>query len=162
MEKYQKRLETGLRILSRRFSIYSERIMKKIENMPGAKVGGVTINNVRFADDTVLIANTEKDLQDLVNKINKESKIYGLLLNKTKTYTMVLSKKKEIPKYSIEIDGVELEQVRQFNYLGSILTSCGRSKVEIDRRIGQAKSAFGNMTNILSNKKSQSKQGLGN
>ena len=74
---------------------------------------------------------------------------------------MVLSKKKEIPKCNIEIDGVELEQVNQFHYLGNILTSVGRSKVEIDRRIGQAKSAFGNMTNILSNKKSQSKQGLG-
>ena len=43
--------------------------------------------------------------------------------------------------------------MKQSNYLGSILTSDGGSKVEIDRRIGQAKSAFGNMTNILSNKK---------
>ena len=135
------------------FSIYSERIMKKIEDMPGAKVGGVNINNVWFADDTALIANTEKDLQELVNKIKEESKLYGLSLNKKKTYTMVFSKKKEIPKCSIKIDGVELEQVKQFNYLGSFLTSDGRSKVEIDRRIGQAKSAFGNMTNILSNKK---------
>ena len=135
------------------FSIYSERIMKKIEDMPGATVGGVNISNLRFADDTALIANTEKDLQELVNKMKEESKLYGLSLNKKKTYTMVFSKKKEISKCSIKIDGVELEQVKQFNYLGSILTSDGRSKVEIDRRIGQAKSAFGNMTDILSNKK---------
>ena len=135
------------------FSIYSERIMKKIEDMPGAKVGGVNISNVRFADDTALIANTEKDLQELVNKIKEESKLYGLSLNKKKTYTMVFSKKKEIPKCSIRIDGVELEQVKQFIYLGSILTSDGRNKVEIDRRIGKAKSAFGHITNILSNKK---------
>ena len=85
-----------------------------------------------------------------LNKIKEESKLYGLSLNKKRTYTTVFSKKKEIPKCSIKIDGVELEQVKQFNYLGSILTSDGRSKVEIDRRIGQAKSAFGNMTNILS------------
>ena len=66
---------------------------------------------------------------------------------------MVFSKKKEIPKCSIKIDGVELVQVKQFNYLGCVLTSDGRSKVEIDREIGQAKGAFGNVTNILSNKK---------
>ena len=128
-------------------------MMTKIENMPCAKVGGVNINNVRFADETALIANTEKDLQGLVNKIKEESKLYGLSLNKKKTYTMVFSKKKEIPKCSIELDGVALQQVKQFNYLGRILTTDGRSKVQIDKRIGQAKSAFGNMTNILSNKK---------
>ena len=121
--------------------------------MPGAKVGEVNISNIRFADDTAFIANTEKDLQELVNKIKEESKLCGSSLNKKKTYTMVLSKKKEIPECSIKIDGVELEQVKLFNYLGSILTSDGRSKFEIDRRIGQAKSSFGNMTNILSNKK---------
>ena len=69
--------------------------------MPGAKVGGVNISNVRFADDTALIANTENDLQELVNKIKEASKLYGLSLNKKKTYTMVLSKKKEIPKCSM-------------------------------------------------------------
>ena len=82
--------------------------MKKIEDMPGAKVGGVNISNVRFADDTALIANTENDLQQLVNRIKEESKLYSLSLNKKKTYTMVFSKKKEIPKCSIKIDGVKL------------------------------------------------------
>ena len=126
--------------------------MKKLENMPGAKVGRVNSSNVRFADDTAHIVNIEKDFQKLVNKIREESELYGLSLNKKTTYTKVFSNKKEILKCSIKIDEVQLEQVKRLNYLGCILTS---------DRIGQAKRAFGNMTNILSTKKSQSKQGLG-
>ena len=66
--------------------------------MPGAKVGGVNINQVCFADDTALIANTEKDLQELVNEVKEENKLYGLSLNKKKTYTMVFSKKERDSK----------------------------------------------------------------
>ena len=51
-------------------SLYSEMIMRHIQELPGIKVGGQCINNIRYADDTVLIATSENDLQALVDIVN--------------------------------------------------------------------------------------------
>ena len=59
------------------------------------------INNVRYADDTVLTAENEKDIQNLVNIIEIESKGKGLELNSRKTEVMVISKNQEIPSCKI-------------------------------------------------------------
>ena len=135
------------------FSLYSEVIMRKIENMPGVAIGGHNINNLRYADDTVLIATSERNLQALVDTINEESEKLGLGLNKKKTETMVISKKKEIPRCKIQLNGTTLKQVENFKYLGVWITSDGRCATEIRSRIAQAKSAFQNMKNILTNQK---------
>ena len=90
------------------FSLYSEVIMRKIENMPGIAIGGHNINNLRYADDTVLMATSEIDLQELVDVINEESEKLGLGLNKKKTETMVISKKKETPRCNIKLNGMTL------------------------------------------------------
>ena len=100
------------------------------------------VSNVRYADDTALIADSEKKLQDIVDKIVTESQKLGLSLNVKKTYCMVISKKKETPKCYLKSAGVVIKQVEQFNYLGSMLTSDGRCETEIKRRIGIAKKSF--------------------
>ena len=51
------------------FSLYSENIFRNIENMEGINIGGRCINNIRYADDTVLIADNEQDLQNLVDAV---------------------------------------------------------------------------------------------
>ncbi|GFO31938.1 retrovirus-related pol polyprotein from type-1 retrotransposable element r2 [Plakobranchus ocellatus] len=56
------------------FSLYSEIIMRNLENHPGIKVGGQNINNLRYADDTVLIAENKEDLQKLLNIVEEESR----------------------------------------------------------------------------------------
>ena len=61
--------------------------------MPGLKIGGKIINNLRYADDTALIAENQKDLQNLLNVVNSESRKKGLDLNSKKTEVMVISKK---------------------------------------------------------------------
>ena len=58
--------------------------------MPGIKIGGCIINNLRYADDTVLVAEKEGDLQKLLDVVVKESKKKGLDLNIKKTVTMVI------------------------------------------------------------------------
>ena len=54
------------------FSLYSEIIRRKLEDLPGISVDGININNLRYADDTILIATNEKDLQTLVDTIVRE------------------------------------------------------------------------------------------
>ena len=135
------------------FSSYSEMIMREVKDMDGIKVNGENVTNARYADDTALIADSEKKLQDIVDKIVTESQKIGLALNVKKTYCMVISKKKETPRCHLKSDGVVIKQVEQFNYLGSMLTSDGRCKTEIKRRIGIAKKSFKDLSNILANRK---------
>ncbi|GFN96228.1 endonuclease-reverse transcriptase [Plakobranchus ocellatus] len=68
--------------------LYSEIIMRNLENHPGIKVCGQNINNLRYADDTVLIAENKEDLQKLPNIVEEESRKKGLELNSKKTEVM--------------------------------------------------------------------------
>ena len=74
------------------FNLYSEIIMRSIQDMPGISVGGHNINNLRYADDTVLLAENEKHLQEMINIIAKESLNKGLSLNSRKTEVMVITR----------------------------------------------------------------------
>ena len=134
------------------FSLYSEYIMRSIGNMPGIVVGGHNINNLRYADDTVLIATSQRELQKIMDTVVVESEKMGLKLNNKKTEVMVISKKRIIPKCKIKVGGISLEQVQKFKYLGTWITSDGRGITEIKNRIGQAKTAFYKMKSILCNK----------
>ena len=58
--------------------------MRALEGMPGIKVGGYNMNNIRYADDTVLIADNEKELQEMLDTVVRESEKKGLSLNKKK------------------------------------------------------------------------------
>ena len=73
------------------FALYTEMIMRKIEDMKGFQIGGKVVNNLRYADDTVILAESEQQLQQL---IVTESELKGLYLNSTKSFTMVFSKAK--------------------------------------------------------------------
>ena len=69
------------------FSLYGGYIMREIEALPGIKIGGRSINNLRYSDDTALIATSEADLQNLLNIVNQKTKSLGLGLNIKKTVT---------------------------------------------------------------------------
>ena len=135
------------------FSIYSEIIMRALEGMPGIKVGGYNMNNIRYADDTVLIADNENELQEMLDTVVRESEKKGLSVNKKKTEVMVISKKNCTPACNIVMNGTVLKQVHKFNYLGSLITSDGRCINEIKRRMALAKASFQNMKSILTNKR---------
>ena len=127
--------------------------MRHLEGIPGIQIGGHNINNLRYVDDTVLIAETEEDLQELLDTGIKESEIKGLTLNSKKTEVMVVSRKNDIPKYKITIDNKVLPQVDKFKYLGTMVTSAGKCSQEVKSPIAQAKSAFQKMKSILTNPK---------
>ncbi|GFN91009.1 endonuclease-reverse transcriptase [Plakobranchus ocellatus] len=126
------------------FSLYSEIIMRNLENHPGIKVGGQDINNLRYADDTVLIAENKEDLQKLLNIVEEE-------LNSKKTEVMVISRKQESSKCNIFINEVKLKQTEKFKYLGTIISNDGKTNREISARIAQAKINFQKMKTILTN-----------
>ncbi|RUS72821.1 hypothetical protein EGW08_019414 [Elysia chlorotica] len=111
-----------------------------------------------YADDTVLLAESQNDLQNLVTIIEEHSGKYGLLMNVKKTKVMVISKK-EPPKAEIKVKGKSIEQIDQFVYLGQLITTDGRSDSEIKRRITIAKNAFSKYSQILTNKRKRVVEG---
>ena len=135
------------------FSLYGEIIMRGISEYEGIRMGGRNINNIRYADDTVLIAHSSQQLQLIFNRVKEESERKGLNINIRKTKTMVLSKNSPAPRFQLRCGEQRVEQVERFEYLGSIITEDVRCKEEINRRIMIAKAAFINMKNILTNRK---------
>ena len=67
------------------FNLCTKMIFRVIEDMDGVKIGGLNINNLRYADDTVLIAEIPEQLQEIIDKINEEGKLYGMKINAEKT-----------------------------------------------------------------------------
>ena len=135
------------------FNLYSEWILRELEELPGVVIGGTRINNLRYADDAVLIATSEADLQLIMDKVVTESEKKGLFINCKKTECLVISKQKNVPDCNIKIHGANLKQVNGFNYLGSWITSDGKCVKEIQRRITLAKDTFSRMSTLLCNMK---------
>ena len=83
--------------------------------MEGVNVGGHNISNLKYADDTSLLALEEQKLQDLLTTVNDKGGLYGMEINVKKTKSMVASKKQETPKCSINLDGTAIEQVEKMS-----------------------------------------------
>ena len=101
------------------------------------------------ADDTVIIADTEEELQQLIDIVVRESENKGLNLIGPKSFTMVFSKSTVIPTCNITIHGTSLEQVNGFIYLGSMFASDGNCVQDVRRRIGIEKLAFTSLEKVL-------------
>jgi len=136
------------------FNLYNENILRRLEDVKeGVLVNGMVINNIRYADDTALIANSEEGLQKLVNIVTEASLEEGLEINCKKTFCMVVCKSQQTPKCNVKCNNAPIEQVDSFNYLGSLLTADGRCRSEIKRRIAIAKSSFNQMKSIFTDRK---------
>ena len=102
----------------------------ELDDMDGSRIGGTVVNNLRYADDMVSIAESEEQLQRLINVVVSKSDENGLYLNSAKSLSMVFSKASQIPTCKI------LEQVHSFVYLGSQFTSDVRcEKEDWDREV---------------------------
>ena len=114
-------------------------ILRNLENYPGVKINGENINNIRYADDTVLIADSEENLQRLLDITIEKSEEMGLTLNVKKTECMVISKKAIVPSCNLQSRGQQIKLVKKFKYLGYMITSDGKCITEIKKRIATAK-----------------------
>ena len=100
------------------------------EAQAGIKIAERNINNLTYADDTTLMAESEEELKTLLMKVKEESEKAGLKLSIQKTKIMASS-----PTTSWQIDGETMETVRDFIFLGSKITVDGDCSHEIKRRL---------------------------
>ncbi|XP_033100211.1 uncharacterized protein LOC117103716 [Anneissia japonica] len=125
---------------------------RAVEDFKGIVVGGININNLRYADDTALLAENESDLQDLLTAVNTEGERYGMNINVSTTKVTVISKNEVIPVANISLNGTVLQQVSNVVYLGHMITSDGKCETEIKRRIEIARGVFENMSKIFTSR----------
>ena len=113
----------------------------------GIKIAGRNINNLRYADDTTLMAESGEELKSLLMKVQKESEKVGLKLNIQKTKIKASS-----PITSWEIDGETMETVSDFILLGSKITADGYCSHEIKRRLFLGRKVMTNLNSIFKSK----------
>ena len=117
------------------------------EAQAGIKISRRNINNLRYADDTTLMAESKEELKSLLMKVKEETEKVDLKLNIQKTEIMAAS-----PITSWQIDGQTMETVRDFIFLGSKITSDGNSSHEIKRYLLPRGKAMTNLDSILKNR----------
>ena len=114
------------------------------EAQAGIKIAGRNINNLRYADDTTLMAESEEELKNLLMKVKEESEKVGLQLNIQKTKIMASG-----PITSWEIDGEAVQTVSDFIFLGSKITADGECSHEIKRLLLLGRKLMTNLDSIL-------------
>ena len=114
------------------------------EAQAGIKIAGRNINNLRYADDTTLMAESKEELKSLLMKVKEESEKAGLKLNIQKTKIMAFG-----PITSWQIDGETMETVTDFIFLGSKITAGGDHSHEIKRRLLLGRKVMTNLDSIL-------------
>ena len=129
------------------FNLCAEYIMRNAgleEAEAGIKIARRNINNLRYADDITLMAESEEELKSLLMKVKEESEKVGLRLNIQKTKIMASG-----PITSWEIDGETVETVSDFIFWGSKITADGDFSYEIKRRLLLGRKAMTNLDSIL-------------
>jgi len=107
---------------------------------------------IRFADDIVVIAESEGDIQRAVEEMDEMIRTSEMNINSTKTKTLVCARDPKV-KAVVYIGSQKLEQVEEILYLGSKITSDGKSVLVIKQRIVLAKTAFSKKHKLLTSKK---------
>ena len=114
------------------------------EAQAGIKIAGRNINNLRYADDTTLTAESEEELKSFLMKVKEESEKVGLKCNIQKTKIMASG-----PITSWQIDGETVEIARDFIFLGSKITADGDCSHEIKRHLLLGRELMTNLDRVL-------------
>ena len=128
-------------------NLYAEYIMRNAgmeEAQAGIKIAGRNVNNLRYANDTILMAESEEELKSLLMKVKEESEKVGLKLNIQKTKIMASG-----PITSWKIDGETVETVLDFIIWASKITADGDCRQEIKRRLLLRRKVMTNLDSIF-------------
>uniref|UniRef100_A0A8D8WJF1 Craniofacial development protein 2 n=1 Tax=Cacopsylla melanoneura TaxID=428564 RepID=A0A8D8WJF1_9HEMI len=134
------------------FNIYVEKIIDKALGMEekGFSINGRIVNNLRYADDTLIIAKSKGELKRLLEQLNNACAQYGMRINMKKTKTMTVRKiEKQEEEPNIILGSETLEEVKKYPYLGAEITHDARCVQEVRKRIGIAKNSFWKHEEIL-------------
>ena len=132
------------------FNFYAEYIMRNAgleETQAGFKIAGGNINNLRYADGTTLMAESEEELKSLLMQVKEEREKVGLKLHIQKTKIMASG-----PITSREIDGETVETVSELIFLGSKISADGESSHEIERQLLLGGKVMTNLDSIFKSK----------
>ena len=110
----------------------------------GIRADGNNFNNIRYADDTVLLARIEKNSQNLLNVMNERGQKFTMEMNSKKIKVLVIQRNQNV-QANITFNSKTLEHGYVFKYLGSTITENGRSQREVLIRVAEAKQAFQKM-----------------
>ena len=117
------------------------------EAQAGIKTAGRNINNLRYADDTTLMAESKEELKNLLMKVKKENEKVGLKLNIHKSKIVTSG-----PITSWQIDGETMETVTDFIFGGSKITADGDCSHEIKRHLFLGRKVMTNLDSLLKNR----------
>ena len=146
LENFSSDHRTGKGQLFNFFNLYAEYIMQNVrlgEAQAGIKIAGRNINNLRYADDIILMAQSKEELKSLLIKVEEKSGKTGLKLNIQKTKVMAAS-----PIASWQIDGETMETVTDFIFLGSRVTAYGDGSHETERHLLLGRKAMTNFDSV--------------
>lgn len=136
------------------FNMYSESIFQNAleDAEDGIKVNGRLVNNLRYADDTIMIADSCEGLQRLLDRLSTVGDSMGLKINTTKTKVMVINRNPG-QLTDVVVYGTPIARVSKFRYLGSWISEDLNPDVEIRARIEMARANFLKMRNLLCDKR---------
>ena len=138
------------------FITFMDRISRRSQGPEGVWFGNHRISSLLFADDVVLLASSNQDLQRALGRFAAECEAAGMKISSSKSEAMVLDRKKVA--CPLQVGGVSLPQVEEFKYLGVLFTSEGRMEREIDRRIGAASAVMRSLYRTVVVKKELSRK----
>uniref|UniRef100_A0A8D8XS53 Craniofacial development protein 2 n=1 Tax=Cacopsylla melanoneura TaxID=428564 RepID=A0A8D8XS53_9HEMI len=122
------------------FNLYAEKLMEEaLEQSSGVSVGSEKIKSIKYADDQAVLAESEEDLQRMMENIHNAGIRYGMKINISKTKVMRMSKKVTEERMKVTLEGKYLEQVENFKYLGGMIYADGSCTKEIRSRIAMGK-----------------------
>lgn len=144
MVSYRHRCQTRVHFISL-FSLYTEYMKQKtgLDSDEGVKIGGRNINNLRYADDTILLAESSNDVNGLLMKVKEESVKTGLHLDIKKTEIMTTGLR------NFNVDNEDTEIVKSFVYLGSVICLNGDCSQESKRRLVLGRAAMKELGRII-------------
>ena len=129
------------------FNIYAEYIIQNAsldDSQAEIKITGRNINNLRYADDTTIMAESEEELKSLLMKVKEESEKVGLKLNIQKTKIMA-----SVPITSWQMEGETMKAVSDFIFLGHKITAGGDCSQELKRHLLLGRKVMTNLDSVL-------------
>ena len=130
-------------------NLYTEKVLRDSADVSGigVTISGRRISNLRYADDIDLMAESQEELQELVDSVNNKGKEYGLKINSGKTKVMTFSKAGDL-SCQLTVDGTLIEYVDRFVYLGAVFSANMDGRNIIRTRAGIAKSKFRDFVHV--------------